>query len=55
MYEDLLFIIKNLLNQINELNFTEEEEEHITGVIKRIIFILLIELRKQKNLYVLRI
>lgn len=43
MIEDLLYISKKLLKSVELVNFTKEEEDYIVGVVRRIIFVLLIE------------
>lgn len=48
MNEDLMYISKNLLIQVNRFDFTEDEREYVLCVVRKIIFILLIELRKQE-------
>lgn len=44
MVEDLLAISKILLEQIGRLDFTYEEKEYIIGVVRKVIFVVLIEL-----------
>lgn len=49
MIEDLLFIAKNILIQINVLDLTEDEKDYIVNVVRKVIFMLLIELHKIKS------
>ena len=44
MIEDLLYIVKNMLKLVNSLDFTEDEKDYIVRVVRKVIFILLIEL-----------
>ena len=47
MIEDLLVICKDLLKTIEEGNFTQEDKEYIISVVRKVIFIILIELGKK--------
>lgn len=50
MIEDLLSIAKNLLYALNVFdNLTEDEETYIVNVVRKIVFILLIELDSLKH------
>lgn len=50
MIEDLLFISKNLLDYLKERSdLDEKDREYMLGVIRRTIFILLIELRESTS------
>lgn len=46
MIENLLSISKDLLHSIDLAEFTEDERNYIISVVRKIIFVLLIELRK---------
>lgn len=46
MIENLLSISKDLLHSIDLAEFTEDEKEYIISVIRKVIFVLLIEMRK---------
>lgn len=47
MIEDLLVICKDLLKAIEVGNFTQEDKEYIISVVRKVIFVLLIELAKK--------
>lgn len=48
MIENLLSISKDLLHSIDLAEFTEDERNYIIRVVRKIIFVLLIELQKVK-------
>lgn len=49
MKDDLLFIAKNLLYSLDLTEFTEEERRYTSNLIRKIVLILLIELRIEKG------
>ena len=49
MIDDLLFIAKNILVQINIVDLIEDEKDYVVNVVRKVIFILLIELHKTKS------
>lgn len=49
MIDDLLFLSKNLLLQIDRFDFSEDERDYIINVVRKVAFILLIELRKNNG------
>lgn len=51
MKDDLLFIAKNLLYSLDLIEFTEKERKYIIDLTRKIVLILLIELRIEKGIY----
>ena len=46
MIEDLLCIAKDLLHSLRKFDFTEEEKDYITSVVRKVIDVVLMEMRK---------